>query len=172
MAVAPAGVSGASASATQIVEPGAPPYQYHPEAVEAIDQLYSPYCTGFMLEICTAPASAILRDSINNLAGEGWSSDELVEWMVANHGEEYRAVPLRKGWGIWAWVLPPAGLILGLSVIVLFLRRRVREAGANAKRSDNLSPHSPAASSGVTGEDEERLRSAIREIELNEDPSF
>jgi cytochrome c-type biogenesis protein CcmH/NrfF len=158
------------ASALQIVEPGAPPYQYHPEAVEAIDQLYSPYCPGWMLAICAAPESAILRDSINNLAVEGWSSEELVEWMVANHGETYRAVPLREGWGIWAWVLPPAGLILGLSLIVLFLRRQVRRGGANAEvRRDQ---RSAAASSVVSGEEEEKLRSAIREIELHEDPSF
>jgi len=146
---------------------GTGPSSYHPEAVKAIGQLYSPYCPGFMLGICTAAASEILRDSINAYAHAGWSSAELVEWMVGNHGEEYRAVPLRSGWGIWAWVFPPAGILLGLTLIVLYLRHRVPRGAAPVQVQGG-----PGAPGVVSGEEEARLRSAIREIELNEDPSF
>jgi cytochrome c-type biogenesis protein CcmH/NrfF len=126
-----------------------------------------PYCPGLMLGICTASQSEFLRDSINALAEEGWSSEELVEWTIANHGEEFRAVPLRSGWGIWAWVLPPAGLLLGLSLIVLFLRHRVRRGAGDMQLERDGS-----VSGAVSSEEEAKLRSAIREIELNEDPSF
>jgi hypothetical protein len=91
----------------------------------------------------------------------------LVEWTIANHGEEFRAVPLRSGWGIWAWVLPPAGLLLGLSLIVLFLRHRVRRGAGDMQLERDGS-----VSGAVSSEEEAKLRSAIREIELNEDPSF
>jgi cytochrome c-type biogenesis protein CcmH/NrfF len=148
-------------------EAQAGPVRYHPEAVKAIGQIYSPYCPGLMLGICTASQSEFLRDSINALAEEGWSSEELVEWTIANHGEEFRAVPLRSGWGIWAWVLPPAGLLLGLSLIVLFLRHRVRRGAGDMQLERDGS-----VSGAVSSEEEAKLRSAIREIELNEDPSF
>jgi len=141
--------------------------QVHPEAAKAIGELFSPYCPGYILTICPSPTAAVLRDSINMYAVAGWSSDELVEWMISNHGEEYRAIPLRKGWGIWAWVLPPLGLIMGFSLILLFLRSRVRKAPASIRDAQ------PAGvPSIVSSEEEARLRSAIREIELNEDPSF
>jgi cytochrome c-type biogenesis protein CcmH/NrfF len=142
------------------------PTQYHPAAVKAIGELFSPYCPGYILSICPSPTAAILRDSINALAEEGWSSGELVEWMVGNHGEQYRAVPLRNGWGIWAWILPPAGLLLGLTVIVLFLRHKVRSGAASGKVQRGR-----GAPGVVSSEEEEKLRSAIREIAMNEDPS-
>jgi cytochrome c-type biogenesis protein CcmH/NrfF len=139
-------------------------FRPHPEATEAISQLYSPYCPGFMLEVCTATQSAALRDSIQALAYEGWTSEELVEWMLANHGEQYRAIPRRTGWGLWAWLLPPLGLLAGAAVVVLALRRF-----GPIRREAALSPGRDAQ---ISREEEERLRSAIREIELTEDPSF
>jgi cytochrome c-type biogenesis protein CcmH/NrfF len=120
-----------------------------------------------MLGICTAAQSAILRDSINDYANAGWSSEELVEWMVGNHGEEYRAVPLRSGWGIWAWVFPPAAILLGLTLVFLYLRHRVPRGAVPVQVQSGR-----GAAAVVSGEEEARLRSAIREIELDEDPSF
>jgi cytochrome c-type biogenesis protein CcmH/NrfF len=146
---------------------GTGPSSYHPEAVKAIGELYSPYCPGFMLGICTAAQSAILRDSINDYANAGWSSEELVEWMVGNHGEEFRAVPLRSGWGIWAWVFPPAAILLGLTLVFLYLRHRVPRGAVPVQVQSGR-----GAAAVVSGEEEARLRSAIREIELDEDPSF
>jgi cytochrome c-type biogenesis protein CcmH/NrfF len=143
------------------------PFQPHPEGTEAISRLYSPYCPGFMLEVCTAPASAALRDSIHALAYEGWSSGELVEWMLANHGEEWLAQPEGRGRGMLAWLLPPVALLAGAVAVTFVLRRAVVARGI-ADGSAGL----PAAEPALTGEQEARLRSAIREIELSEDPSF
>src|SRR6056297_3555318 len=43
------------------------PYRAHPEAVEAVNKLKSPYCPT-MLEVCPSPGGAALRDSIADLA--------------------------------------------------------------------------------------------------------
>ncbi len=144
-------------------------FRPHPEAERAISQLYSPFCPGFMLEVCTAQASIALRDSIQYLAYQGMNSDQLVAWMLSNHGEQYRAVPLRSGSGLWAWLLPPLALGAGVFVVVLALQRLVR-----GRREDEATESAEPALAGraVSGEDEERLRNAIREIELSEDPSF
>jgi cytochrome c-type biogenesis protein CcmH/NrfF len=153
-------------------------FRPHPEAQDAISRLYSPFCPGFMLEVCTAQASIVLRDSIQALAYQGWSSDELVSWMLANHGEQYRAVPEGWGWGVWAWILPPLGLLTGFALVVLALRRFRPAAAATADRGresdESGSGRSAAAGAGagVSPEEEARLRSAIRELELSEDPSF
>ena len=140
----------------------------HPQGEEAISRLFSPFCPGFMLKVCTASQSAALRDSIHAFAYEGWTSDELVEWMIANYGEEYRAVPETTGWGIFAWLLPPVGLLLGVAMVVTALRRFDPTRGESARDRGSEEPVEEVISS----EEQARLRSAIREIELSEDPSF
>ena len=145
-------------------------FEPHPQAEEAISRLYSPYCPGFMLEVCTAAQSALLRDSIHALAYEGWSSGELVEWMIGNHGQEYRAVPETSGWGVFAWILPPLAIVVGAALVTVAVRRFRPTADARGKRETGAEP--AYAGAGISPEEQERLRSAIREIELSEDPSF
>jgi cytochrome c-type biogenesis protein CcmH/NrfF len=139
----------------------------HPEAEEAISQLYSPFCPGFMLENCGA--SIALRDSMQVLAYDGWSSDQIVDWMLSNYGEQYLAVPEARGWGLWAWVLPPAALLAGLGMVFVALKR------FKPLEAEKPGPRSAAEGKGsraISTAEEERLRSAIREIEISEDPSF
>lgn len=139
------------------------PYERHPEAVEAIRELKSPYCPGLMLEVCPSSGGAALRDSIETLADSGWSSGEIVEWVIANHGESYRALPPREGAALLAWLMPPAGVLLGLVVVLVALRRMRR-------RREEDGP--PAQDSPVSPEDEERLEEALRDLEYEEEAPF
>ncbi|HKJ02964.1 MAG TPA: cytochrome c-type biogenesis protein CcmH, partial [Longimicrobiales bacterium] len=133
----------------------------HPEAKAAIDRIKSPYCPGMMLEVCTSSGGAMLRDSAQSWAVQGLSADSIVERIVSAYGEEYRAEPLRSGTGLWAWILPPAALLLGLGGVALVLARR--------KRAEPVAADEAAA---VDPQDEERLKAAIREIEEQEEPVF
>jgi cytochrome c-type biogenesis protein CcmH/NrfF len=157
-----------SGLAAQIPEGMEGSFAPHPEAEEAISRLYSPFCPGFMLKVCTASQSAALRDSIQAFAYQGWTADELVEWMISNYGEEYRAVPDTGGLGIFAWILPPLGIVLGAGMVVVALRRF--RPGAEAPGSGHVG--ADQVERPITPEEQARLRSAIREIELSEDPSF
>jgi cytochrome c-type biogenesis protein CcmH len=145
-------------------------YEPHPEARKAISKLLSPYCPGFMLEVCPSSEAQALRDAIHAGALQGQSADELVEWMLADYGEEYRAVPLSRGSGLFAWILPPLALLMGGLGVVMALRR-FRPEG----EEDPLTAGTPVDSSGpsddvVDPETEARLREALRELELSEDP--
>ena len=82
------------------------PLERHPAADEAIARLKSPYCPGLMLEVCTSYTGALLRDSMQTMAREGWTTEELVDWVLANHGEEYLAYPPVSGTGLVAWLVP------------------------------------------------------------------
>ena len=129
----------------------------HPEADEAISRLRSPFCPGLMLEVCPTREAEALRDSIQMSAEAGLTADSLVEWMIAGHGEEYRAFPKRSGTGLLAWVAPPAALFLGLVVVVVALRRlRGRETAV-------------AGSGGLTEEEQARLDDALAELEAMEE---
>ena len=137
------------------------PVEPHPEADEAISRLKSPYCPGLMLEVCTSYQGALLRDSLQTMAREGGSTDDLVNWVLANHGEEYLAYPRASGRGLLAWLVPPGALLIGIGVVVVALRymRDPAPAGDGSGRE-------------LSAADEERLRQALREMEAAEEPVF
>lgn len=124
------------------------------QAEAAIAQLRSPYCPGLMLEVCPSASAAALRDSIYDLAAEGYTTDQLVEWMLARHGEEWRGVPQRSGAGLLAWLVPPLALLVGIGVVVGWMRANRAETAAT-----------PAQVTPISDADRERLAAALREWE-------
>lgn len=132
----------------------------HPEARQAIDGLKSPYCPGMMLEVCPSPGGAMLRDSVQARAERGMEAEAIIEGILAEYGEEWRAEPPTRGAGLWAWLLPPAALLVGLGLVAVLL---VRRAG-RGNSGDPVTPPRP--------EDEERLRTALRRLDEEEEPVF
>jgi cytochrome c-type biogenesis protein CcmH len=136
--------------------------QVAPEAKAAIDRIRSPYCPGMMLEVCTSEGGAMLRDSIQRMAEAGLRADSIVELIIAEYGEEWRAEPLRSGAGLLAWVLPPAVLVLGLGTVGVILARRRRLDAAEAT----------APPEEVSAADQQRLRDALKVLDEEEEPVF
>jgi len=137
------------------------PVQAHPEGDAAIARLRSPFCPGLMLEVCPSPQAKLLRDSIQVMAQGGVPADSLVSWMLANFGEEYRAVPQTRGSGLWAWIMPPLALLGGLFSVVVALRHfRAR------KEPD------PSVVKELSEEDESLLASALQELKAAEEVPF
>lgn len=159
-----AGVVGVPATAAAQSQYELPPgtegaLEWHPEALKAIDVLKSPYCPGFMLEVCPSPGGAALRDTIQTMAEEGLQADSIVEQLIARYGEEWRALPKTSGEALLAWVVPPLALVLGVMGVVVGLRkmRRPREGPPPAEVSD---------------EERSRLDAALQELEAEEETLF
>ena len=150
---------GADPLAAQIPPRSGESLTVHPEARAAIQGLRSPFCPGQMLEVCTSGYAAQLRDSIQHLAEAGLSSESIIEAVVAEYGEEWRAEPLRRGLGLWAWVVPPVGLLGALGLVALVLAGRRRAPG-------------PAPVNELTPAVEARLKAALQEIEEAEEPDW
>lgn len=113
-----------------------------------------------MLEVCPTPDAQALRDSIDGDARQGLTADSLVEKVVTTYGEEYRAFPKPTGAGLLAWVAPPAGLLLGLGLVIVALRRLRGPAdpaggGAEALTADERA-RLDAALADLEAEDEEQ----------------
>ena len=153
-------VGAAAQSQHEVPRGDGEPYRAHPEAVKAVNMLKSPYCPT-MLEVCPSPPGAALRDSIADLAEEGRDAEWIVEWVVARHGEEYRAVPPKTAGGFVAWTMPAFGAVMLLFATIWVLQRM---------RGDQ--PARPEAVSGVSEADEERLRAAMRELDAEEEATF
>ncbi len=74
-----------------------------------------------------------------------------MEGVIARRGEQMRIVPKRSGFGLWAWIAPPAVLLLGLGVVAG--RMRAMRAAA---------PREPAPQA-LSTEDREALAAALAE---------
>jgi cytochrome c-type biogenesis protein CcmH/NrfF len=128
------------------------------EGTRAISQIRSPYCPGLMLEVCPSPQAELLRDSIHAMAAQGQTARQIVERVVAAHGEEYRALPRRSGAGIWAWVMPPLVLLAGLALVAWRIRKM------RAARSGVAEPEAAPLSE----EERARLEAALRGFDREE----
>lgn len=137
------------------------PIQPHPEGDAAIHRLRSPYCPGLMLEVCPTIQAKLLRDTLQQMAHAGAPADSIVNWMLAGHGEEYRAVPLTRGSGLWAWLMPPLALVGGFILVVGVLRHlREREEIEPPPRTQ------------LSEEDESILAEALLELKASEEVPF
>jgi cytochrome c-type biogenesis protein CcmH/NrfF len=149
----------AAPGAAQKPPPSGDVLEIHPEAKAAIDRIKSPYCPGMMLEVCTSAGGAMLRDSIQRLAEGGLSHDSIVNIIIADYGEEWRAEPLRSGTGLWAWLIPPGMIVAGLSLVGVVLARR---------RSSTPAFEGPEPDA----EAEARIRAALKVLDEEEEPVF
>ena len=134
------------------------PAEAQKTADAAIGRLRSPFCPGLMLEVCPSPNAEALRDTIRGLAAEGQGVEQIVESVLARHGEEWRAVPKRSGVGLLAWLVLPFVLLGG----GLFVWTRVKAMRGQGQVY-------AAGGAGMTDEERARLDAALREFERRED---
>jgi cytochrome c-type biogenesis protein CcmH/NrfF len=137
------------------------PEQAQRTADEAIGRLRSPFCPGLMLEVCPSPPAEALRDSIRGMAAEGQGVKQIVEGVLARHGEEWRAVPKRSGVGLLAWLVLPFVLVVG-GVVVWSRVKAMRGQGQ---------VYAVSGGQGMTDAERARLDAALREFEGAEEPA-
>jgi cytochrome c-type biogenesis protein CcmH/NrfF len=145
-----------AATISQRADSGRGPTVRHPEAVEAISRVKSPYCPGLMLEVCPSGGGIALRDTIEGLAEDGWSADSIVNWILANHGDTLLALPPVQGKGLIAWIVPPLAVAAGLSLVLVALRR-MRRVQPAVELGDDLTP-----------DQKRELETALQEMEAEE----
>jgi cytochrome c-type biogenesis protein CcmH len=137
------------------------PIQSHPEGDAAISRLRSPYCPGLMLEVCPTQQAKMLRDSLQALAHAGAPADSIIAWMLARHGEEYRAVPEARGSGLLAWLVPPLALLGGFFLVLLALKH------FRSQEEKDPTPPQP-----ISAEDESILAEALQDLKSAEEVPF
>ena len=113
-----------------------------------------------MLEVCPSPGGQMLRDSIESMARSGLPSDSIIELVLTEYGEEYRAEPTTEGVGGLAWYIPPAAFAVGVIVVGIVLARR------RGRRPDAAPAEPPSEAEA------ERIRAAMSELDATERPDF
>jgi cytochrome c-type biogenesis protein CcmH len=135
--------------AAQETPPGLTPEQTR-TANEAMAQLRSPVTPFHTVDMC--PSVPALRDSIRVAAAAGFTTEQIVEDVIARHGEQIRILPERRGAGLWAWIATPLVLLIGGGLIFARLRSDQRNAP-------------PAAVSAISESERQRVAAAMQQWE-------
>ena len=78
---------------------------------------------GTALNVSTSEVADQERDFIADLIAAGKTKAEIKDALVAEYGPRVLAVPEDDGFGITAWLVPLAGALAALGLVVLTARR-------------------------------------------------
>ena len=78
----------------------------------------------------TSGQAAELRQWILLQEAAGASREEVIAILEERFGDVIRSTPEAEGWGLAAWLLPGAALLMGALVVVGVLRRMVAKPAA------------------------------------------
>jgi cytochrome c-type biogenesis protein CcmH/NrfF len=114
-------------------------------------KVMSPFCPGVTLHDCPSTEAADLIDRIERWARQGQSEDQILEELEAQYGVGIRSTPSARDGGWLAWALPGAGLLMGLVLGWLLLKRWTRRAATRG------APEGPTGREEVGERDRRRL---------------
>jgi cytochrome c-type biogenesis protein CcmH len=80
-------------------------------------------CGGKPLAGSYCGGAAEAKAELKQMVDKGMTHDEIIDAFVAQYGEWILAVPERKGFNLFAWILPVVGMVAGGGGLALFLRR-------------------------------------------------
>jgi cytochrome c-type biogenesis protein CcmH len=109
--------------------------------------LMSPYCPGRLLKDCPSGQAFQLKEKISTRLQSGEKLQAVIDDLINTFGDQIRAAPQAKGFGLVAWIAPGLFLLIGTVLIFVWLKSRKQR---NEPESKPLSP-----------ELEERLKSEL-----------
>ena len=92
-------------------------------ANEISNNIMSPFCPGVTLHDCPSDTALELRREIQDWAESGMSRAEIMTELETQYGPEIRAIPEASGSGLFAWLLPLAGILVATAAGVVLSKR-------------------------------------------------
>lgn len=93
------------------------------EVNSVAEHLNCPTCQSLNLSDCNTQTCVQWRDQIRDLLADGYSQQEVLDWYVARYGEQVLQEPLKRGIGLYVWLLPILGLLAGTIWLGVILKR-------------------------------------------------
>jgi cytochrome c-type biogenesis protein CcmH len=123
--------------AALLVVPAARASERHPTLAELEGEVMCPVC-GTTLDQSNSPAAEQIKRLIATRIAAGDTKSQIKNELVAEYGEAILAAPSRKGFGLLAWWLPVAGILVAAALLAVGAWRwsHSREEEAAAARLD------------------------------------
>ena len=87
------------------------------------ENLNCPTCQSLNLSDCSTQTCAQWKEQIRDLLAEGYSKEEVLDWYVVRYGEQVLQEPRRSGIGLYAWLLPILGFLVGIVWLAIILKK-------------------------------------------------
>ena len=91
------------------------------------DELRCPTCQGLSVNDSEAGFSNSIKDKISELMKNGNSDEEILAYFVERYGEWILRSPAKRGFNLVLWILPGAGILIGLFIVLFRSKRWVRQ---------------------------------------------
>lgn len=88
-----------------------------------VKELRCPKCQNQNLEDSNAGVAADLRREVHRLLHEGYSDEQIYDFMVARYGEFVLYRPKTSGITLYLWLAPVGLLVLAIGMVALVVRR-------------------------------------------------
>ena len=89
------------------------------------DELRCPTCQGLSVQDSDAGFSNSIKHKIRELMKRGKTDKEIKEFFVERYGEWLLRAPPKKGFNLVLWILPGAGIGIGLLWVMILSKRWV-----------------------------------------------
>lgn len=107
-----------------------PPDRIDQEALEIAKQLQCPVCQGTAVAYSTSGLAEQMRGVIRQKLEAGESREQIMQYFVDRYGENILIEPPKSGFTLSVWLLPMAGLLVGLVIVVFVVRASRRRASS------------------------------------------
>jgi cytochrome c-type biogenesis protein CcmH/NrfF len=102
--------------AVLVVVPVAHASERHPTQAELEGEVMCPVC-GTTLDQSSSPAAQQIKRVIARGIAAGETKSQIEDRLVANYGESILAAPPHHGFGLLAWWLPIAGILVAAALV-------------------------------------------------------
>ena len=103
---------------------------------EISGDVMSPFCPGRSLNDCPSSSATDLRNQISDMLSEGKTKEQVLSELYNKYGEQIRAMPKKQGFGLVGWLSPLAFVLLGLGILILWLKKHRPESVQPEIKSD------------------------------------
>lgn len=122
-------------------------------------KLNCPVCENVPLDVCETQACVQWRDLIRQKLAAGERPEQVIAYFRDTFGDRVLQEPPRSGFTVLVWVLPLAGLIAGVAILAVVLRRMTARPVTAA----------PAAVASLPADEyRKRLERELEELESDE----
>jgi cytochrome c-type biogenesis protein CcmH len=123
-----------------VLAPAAIACNPHPSLTGMEGQIMCPVC-GTTLDQSDSPAAHQIEGVIARRIAAGDSDCQIKDRLVAQYGESILAAPPRKGWGLLAWWLPIAGIVVAAALLGVGAWRWSRRGDESAALDPSRNGH-------------------------------
>jgi len=86
-------------------------------------RLNCPVCENVPLDVCETQACVQWRDLIRQKLAAGEKPEQIINYFQATYGDRVLQEPPRQGFTGLVWILPFVGLVAGVAILAIVLRR-------------------------------------------------